>query len=55
MAVMEEEAGRPQIFGHRRAGGLAGSFRKMARFRNGAGLKKGCRRPDRIRVWREGE
>ncbi len=55
MAVMAQEVGRPEIFGHRRAGGYTGSFWKMARFRNNVGIKKGRRKPDRILVWREGE
>ena len=55
MAVMTQEVGRPDIFGHNRAGRYVAGFWKMARYRNGGGLKKGCRRAERILVWREGE
>ena len=53
MEVMAGEVGRPEIFGHTRAGGYSGGFWKMAKLRNGTGLKKGRRRPDRILVWRQ--
>ncbi len=55
MHVMAQEVGREDVFGHRKGGGQIRNFWRMAGYRNGAGLRRGNRKPPKVRVWRAKE